>query len=173
MKEVAAAAASKKKEAVAVRRKKDAAAVVEGHLLSAAAVVEGHLLSASGVEEGRKGVLKLCTAIEENACFFSSVLAHHKKNATVKLDHVQLGHTECLGTLDGTYINVQTPLVDKPRYRNRKGGISVNILGVVDRNMNFVYMLLGWEGFAADGRVLWDAVNRANGLKVPTDELNV
>ncbi|KAG8383769.1 hypothetical protein BUALT_Bualt04G0048200 [Buddleja alternifolia] len=36
--------------------------------------------------------------------------------------------------------------------------------------MNFVYMLPGWEGSAADGRVLRDAVSRANGLKVPTGQ---
>ncbi|KAG8364017.1 hypothetical protein BUALT_Bualt19G0082500 [Buddleja alternifolia] len=145
--------------------------------------------------------------VEEKVCFFLSVLAHHKKNVTVKFDHVRSGHTVSiyfnavlvsllklvpiltvtpkpvedgctvarwkhfkgyLGALDGTYINVQTPLAHKPRYRNRKGGISVNILGVVDRNMNFVYMLPGWEGSAADGRVLRDAVSRDNGLKVPT-----
>ncbi|KAG8383695.1 hypothetical protein BUALT_Bualt04G0040700 [Buddleja alternifolia] len=69
----------------------------------------------------------------------------------------------CLGALDGTYIDVQPRLLDKPRYRNRKGGISVNVLGVVDRNMDFVYMLPGWEGSAADGRVLRDVVNRPNG----------
>ncbi|KAG8390599.1 hypothetical protein BUALT_Bualt01G0100300 [Buddleja alternifolia] len=34
--------------------------------------------------------------------------------------------------------------------------------------MNFVYMLLRWEGSSADGRVLRDAVIKANGLKVPT-----
>ncbi|KAG8387068.1 hypothetical protein BUALT_Bualt03G0214900 [Buddleja alternifolia] len=36
--------------------------------------------------------------------------------------------------------------------------------------MNFVYMLPGWEGSAADGRVLRDAVNRVNGLKVPNGQ---
>ncbi|KAG8373787.1 hypothetical protein BUALT_Bualt11G0061400 [Buddleja alternifolia] len=140
--------------------------------------------------------------VEEKVCFFLSVLAHHKKNVTVKFDHVRSGHTVsiyfnavlvsllkpvpiltvtpkpvedgctmgCLGALDGTYINVQTPLAHKPRYRNRKGGISVNVLGVVDRNMNFVYMFPGWEGSAADGTVLRDAVSRANGLKVPTGQ---
>ncbi|KAG8391110.1 hypothetical protein BUALT_Bualt01G0153900 [Buddleja alternifolia] len=147
--------------------------------------------------------------VEEKACFFLSVLAHHKKNVTVKFDHVRSGHTVsiyfnavlvcllklvpiltvtpkpvedgctvarwkhfkgCLGALDGMYINVQTPLAHNPRYRNRKGGISVNVLGVVDRNMNFVYMLPGWEGSASDGRVLRDAVSRDNGLKVSTVE---
>ncbi|KAG8370559.1 hypothetical protein BUALT_Bualt14G0129700 [Buddleja alternifolia] len=63
----------------------------------------------------------------------------------------------CLRALDGAYIDVQTPLLDKPRYCNRKRGISVNILGVVDREMNFVYMLPVWEGSETEGRVLRDA----------------
>ncbi|KAL0395310.1 UNVERIFIED_CONTAM: hypothetical protein Slati_4497200 [Sesamum latifolium] len=33
--------------------------------------------------------------------------------------------------------------------------------------MHFIYILAGWEGSAADGRVLRDAVSRANGLKIP------
>ncbi|KAL8476290.1 hypothetical protein ACS0TY_028820 [Phlomoides rotata] len=35
----------------------------------------------------------------------------------------------CLGALDGTYIDVHVPSVDKGRYRNRKGHCSVNVLG--------------------------------------------
>ncbi|KAG8388110.1 hypothetical protein BUALT_Bualt02G0091600 [Buddleja alternifolia] len=31
--------------------------------------------------------------LEENVCFFLSVLAHHKKNVTVKFDHVRSRHT--------------------------------------------------------------------------------
>ncbi|XP_028085400.1 uncharacterized protein LOC114286431 [Camellia sinensis] len=34
--------------------------------------------------------------------------------------------------------------------------------------MQFIYVLLGWEGSASDSRVLRDAVSRPNGLKVPT-----
>ncbi|XP_073283078.1 uncharacterized protein [Primulina huaijiensis] len=48
----------------------------------------------------------------------------------------------CLGALDGTYIGVQVPNLDKPKYRNRKGS-------------------------AAYSRVLRDAISRPNGLKVP------
>ncbi|KAL8456950.1 hypothetical protein ACS0TY_034975 [Phlomoides rotata] len=33
--------------------------------------------------------------------------------------------------------------------------------------MKFVYVLTGWEGSVADSRVLRDAINRVNGLKVP------
>ena len=31
----------------------------------------------------------------------------------------------------------------------------------------FTYVLPGWEGSTADSRVLQDAINRRNGLKVP------
>lgn len=35
--------------------------------------------------------------------------------------------------------------------------------------MNFVYVLSGWEGSAADSRVLRDAVTRSSGrLKIPS-----
>ena len=34
--------------------------------------------------------------------------------------------------------------------------------------MQFIYVLLGWEGSTSDSRVLRDAVSRPNGLKVPT-----
>ncbi|XP_060170666.1 protein ANTAGONIST OF LIKE HETEROCHROMATIN PROTEIN 1-like [Lycium barbarum] len=73
----------------------------------------------------------------------------------------------CLGALDGTYIPIRVRTIDKPRYRTRKGDIATNVLGVCDRNLNFTYVLPGWEGSAADGRVLGDAVVRRNGLKVP------
>ncbi|KAL8547944.1 hypothetical protein ACS0TY_007300 [Phlomoides rotata] len=69
----------------------------------------------------------------------------------------------CLGALDGTHVDVHVPAIENGRYRNRKGHISVNVLGVVDTNMKFVYVLSGWEGSAADSRVLRDAINRTSG----------
>ncbi|XP_028051140.1 protein ALP1-like [Camellia sinensis] len=74
----------------------------------------------------------------------------------------------CLGALDGTYVRVRVPAIDKPRYRTRKGEIATNVLGVCSQDMQFIYVLPGWEGSASDSRVLRDAVNRPNGLKVPT-----
>ncbi|KAL1543546.1 hypothetical protein AAHA92_20508 [Salvia divinorum] len=82
-------------------------------------------------------------------------------------DHRWKWFKGCLGALDGTHINVLVSAADKPRYRTRKGQITTNTLAVCDRNMQFVYLLLGWEGSAGDSRVLRDAVSRHNGLKVP------
>ncbi|PPE00533.1 hypothetical protein GOBAR_DD02438 [Gossypium barbadense] len=73
----------------------------------------------------------------------------------------------CLDALDRTHIKIRVPTVDKPRYRTRKGDIATNMLGVCTPEMQFVYVLPGWEGSVADGRVLRDAISRRHGLKVP------
>ncbi|XP_073282126.1 uncharacterized protein [Primulina huaijiensis] len=72
----------------------------------------------------------------------------------------------CLGALDGTHIGVHVRARDKAKYRTRKRNIAVNVLGVCDRNMNFIYALTGWEGSAADARVLRDALTRDDAFKV-------
>ena len=59
------------------------------------------------------------------------------------------------------------PEKDKSRYRTRKGKISTNVLGVCNRDMNFVYVLSGWEGSVSDSRVLRDAISRRNNLMIP------
>ncbi|BFG39423.1 hypothetical protein CerSpe_256960 [Prunus speciosa] len=73
----------------------------------------------------------------------------------------------CLGALDGTYIRVKVPEREKPKYRTRKGEIATNVLGVCSQDLQFIYVLAGWEGSAHDSRVLKDALSRRNGLKVP------
>ncbi|KAA0045009.1 retrotransposon protein [Cucumis melo var. makuwa] len=73
----------------------------------------------------------------------------------------------CLGALDGTYIKVNVPVEDRPTFRMRKGEIAINVLGVCDTKGDFVYVLAGWEGSAADSRILRDAISRENGLQVP------
>ncbi|CAN1293917.1 Putative nuclease HARBI1, partial [Linum perenne] len=73
----------------------------------------------------------------------------------------------CLGALDGTHVKVRVNIEDQPRYRNRKGEVSINVLGVCNPDGQFIYCLDGWEGSAHDARVLRDAIARPNGLKVP------
>ncbi|XP_028799842.1 uncharacterized protein LOC114755134 [Neltuma alba] len=73
----------------------------------------------------------------------------------------------CLGALDGTHIKLRVPYIDKARYRNRKGEITTNVLGVCSQDRYFIYVLPGWEGSVADGCVLRDAISRRNGLRVP------
>ncbi|OIT28137.1 hypothetical protein A4A49_59151, partial [Nicotiana attenuata] len=65
---------------------------------------------------------------------------------------------DCIGAIDGTHIPAFVSMEDQPRYRNRKGVLSQNILAVVDFDMNFQYVLAGWEGSASDSRVLRNAI---------------
>ncbi|XP_073120626.1 uncharacterized protein [Henckelia pumila] len=70
-----------------------------------------------------------------------------------------------------TYISVHVPTREKAKYRTRKGILAVNVLGVCDQNMNFIYALTGWEGSAADARVLRDSLTQdVDSLKVPTED---
>ncbi|XLR39620.1 hypothetical protein S83_024280, partial [Arachis hypogaea] len=71
--------------------------------------------------------------------------------------------------LDGTYIDVTVPEKDKSRYQIRKGKISTNVLRVCNRDINFVYILSGWEGSTSNLRILSDVISRCNNLKIPID----
>ncbi|KAL0337094.1 UNVERIFIED_CONTAM: hypothetical protein Scaly_1984500 [Sesamum calycinum] len=74
-----------------------------------------------------------------------------------------------MGALDGTFVKLTVPAEERSRHRIRKGAISTNVLGVCDANLKFLYVLPGWEGSASDARVLRDALQRPNGLKVYND----
>ena len=64
---------------------------------------------------------------------------------------------DCVGALDGTHFPAHVSPDQHPRYRNRKGQISQNVLATCDLEMNFLYFLAGWEGSACDGRVFQSA----------------
>ena len=44
-------------------------------------------------------------------------------------------------------------------YRNRKGFTSQNVLAVVDFDIKFTYLVVGWEGSVHDSQVLRDAMS--------------
>uniref|UniRef100_A0A803KYT8 DDE Tnp4 domain-containing protein n=1 Tax=Chenopodium quinoa TaxID=63459 RepID=A0A803KYT8_CHEQI len=48
----------------------------------------------------------------------------------------------------------------------------MNVLGVCAPNMQFIYVLPGWEGSAHDMRVLQNALSRPNGFRVPRGYTN-
>ena len=73
---------------------------------------------------------------------------------------------DCIGALDGIHVAAYVSKLEQPRYRNRKGTLSQNVLAVCDFNMQFVHVLAGWEGSAHDARVLSDAQLR-HGFTTP------
>ncbi|PLW28968.1 hypothetical protein PCANC_23315 [Puccinia coronata f. sp. avenae] len=70
---------------------------------------------------------------------------------------------DCIGEVDGSHIPVYVE--DQTRYINCKGHPSQNILAVCNFNMEFTFVMPGWEGSAHDGR-LWDAA-RVKSLRIP------
>ncbi|KAK4404368.1 hypothetical protein Sango_0805400 [Sesamum angolense] len=73
----------------------------------------------------------------------------------------------CLNSLDGTFIDVQVPEHEKGHYRTCKGQVVVDVHCVSNSNIQFIYILSGWEGNSADNCVLQDAIHRSRGLHVP------
>ena len=65
---------------------------------------------------------------------------------------------DCVGAFDGSHISAVVSEALQKKFRNRKGWISQNVLGVIDFRMIFTYILPGWEGSAHDGKVLQDAL---------------
>lgn len=61
--------------------------------------------------------------------------------------------SRCLGALDGSHIDARVPADEASASRNRKGRLTQNVLAACTFSMLFCYILPGWEGSAADGRV--------------------
>jgi len=55
-----------------------------------------------------------------------------------------------IGAIDGTHINACPSAAERHAACNCKGGISQNCLACVSFDMEFLYILSGWEGSAAD-----------------------
>ena len=96
-------------------------------------------------------------SLETTSRHFESVLAAilsltgefiklHDPSVTPPNDYKWKWLPDALGALDGCHIPVLVKAADKGRYRNRKQDITTNMLGVVDWNMKFLYVLPGWEG---------------------------
>ncbi|KAL0430505.1 UNVERIFIED_CONTAM: hypothetical protein Sradi_0676500 [Sesamum radiatum] len=126
--------------------------------------------------------------ISEQVAMFLSIIAHHKKNCVVKHDFLRSGRTvskhfhavlKTIYKLTHVFLAKAIPIADDcadPRWRwfNTKEGtvlertILINVLEVCNPNMQFIYVLSGWEGSAADSRVLRDAIHRPHGFRVPS-----
>ena len=73
---------------------------------------------------------------------------------------------DCQGSIDRTHIDSFCLDNAVKCYRNRKGGVTENVLAACSQDMCFTYILSGWEGSAADGYTFEDA--RRSNLTVPS-----
>ncbi|XLR18967.1 hypothetical protein S83_046879, partial [Arachis hypogaea] len=136
--------------------------------------IRGHLLIRNreiNTNPLRRNVLNCIIGGGARNCIWELRMSVDALGRLCELHKVQGGLSDeyrgYLGALDGIYIDVTVPEEDKSRYQTRKGKISTNVLGVCNRDMNFVYVLSGWEGSVSDSRVLRDAISRRNNLMIP------
>jgi hypothetical protein len=66
---------------------------------------------------------------------------------------------DCRMAVDGTHLPIAVPSEEADRFRGRKG-ITQNVLAACSFDLNFTYVMSGWEGAAADGRLMADALQR-------------
>ena len=65
------------------------------------------------------------------------------------------------------HIWAKVPIEDAPRYRGRKDYPTQNVLAACTFDLQFTYVLPGWEGTASNSRILKNALSRRDKLKVP------
>ncbi|XP_074327416.1 uncharacterized protein LOC141665336 [Apium graveolens] len=73
----------------------------------------------------------------------------------------------CVGVIDGTHISAMIKGRDVSSYRNRHGFNSQNVFAACNFDLEFIYVLSGWEGSTHDSKLLNDALSRRNGVEVP------
>lgn len=52
------------------------------------------------------------------------------------------------------HVPAHVPAKEQSRFRNRKGVLSQNVLAACTFDLKFIFVYPGWEGSAADSRVL-------------------
>jgi hypothetical protein len=75
---------------------------------------------------------------------------------------------DCIGAIDGTHIPAKVTSDIVARFRGRYKQPTQNVLACIRFDMRFSYVLAGWEGSANDCTILRNALDRPNGLRVPS-----
>ncbi|KAK1548811.1 hypothetical protein Q3G72_016461 [Acer saccharum] len=59
---------------------------------------------------------------------------------------------DCIGAIDGTHILATVLGHDNSSFQDRHGNISQNVLATCNFDLEFMYVLTGWEGSAHDSK---------------------
>ncbi|XP_066373425.1 uncharacterized protein [Miscanthus floridulus] len=78
-----------------------------------------------------------------------------------------------IGVIDGTHVLARVPVKMQAAFRGWKHTITQNVLAAMDFDLRFTYVLAGWEGSTHDAFILSDALERADGLRVPPEINNM
>ena len=84
---------------------------------------------------------------------------------------------QIMGAIDGCHIEINAPPDNHEDYFNRKQHYSVNLQGIVDSNLKFIHVTVGYPGSIHDARVLrlsglYDLAENEQILSGPTRNIN-
>ncbi|KAM3343639.1 hypothetical protein P3S68_025728 [Capsicum galapagoense] len=79
------------------------------------------------------------------------------------------GSHDCIGAIDGTHIRVKVSQHKAPKYHGRKDYPIQNVLAACTFDLKFTYVLAGWEGTESDSRIMKEALNSQDSLKIPEE----
>ena len=65
------------------------------------------------------------------------------------------------------------PTSEQPKYRNRKGSTTQNVMAICDFDMRFTFVVAGWPGSIHDTRVINDAQVEYSYFPHPPDGNNL
>ncbi|XP_042476667.1 protein ALP1-like isoform X2 [Macadamia integrifolia] len=71
---------------------------------------------------------------------------------------------DCIGAIDGTHIPVSIAPTFESRFKGPNQWPSQNVLAACDFDLQFTFVLSGWEGSASDSRVLASAISMEHGI---------
>uniref|UniRef100_A0A1S3X6S2 DDE Tnp4 domain-containing protein n=1 Tax=Nicotiana tabacum TaxID=4097 RepID=A0A1S3X6S2_TOBAC len=74
---------------------------------------------------------------------------------------------DCIGAIDGTHIRVKVSQSEAPKYRGRKDYPTQNVLAACTFDLKFTYVLAGREGTTSDSRIMKEALNKQDPLRIP------
>ncbi|KAM3265596.1 protein ALP1-like [Capsicum annuum] len=74
---------------------------------------------------------------------------------------------DCIDAIDGTHIRIKVSQHESPKYRGRKDYPTQNVLAACTFDLKFTYVLAGWEGTTSDSRIMKEALNSQDSLKIP------
>ncbi|CAI0425131.1 unnamed protein product, partial [Linum tenue] len=80
---------------------------------------------------------------------------------------------DCIGAINGTHFRVKVNRASQTRFRGRKEWPTQNVLASCNFDLQFLYVLAGWEWTASDSRILKDALARPHGLVIPEGKFNL
>ncbi|KAJ9145635.1 hypothetical protein P3X46_027997 [Hevea brasiliensis] len=80
----------------------------------------------------------------------------------LSIDMIKSTDLDCIGAIDGTHVSAYVQEENLIRFIGRKGVPTQNIMAACSFDMQFTFVMVGWEGTAHDGRLFQYAINKQN-----------